>query len=170
MVTPLEREYTVRRGDAWPGEGFRIYSPLNAAATFWSNAVVKSQLRWNTKNQVAHEFDFTGARAPYASVWRTGSGVPSNSLGAPNDYYRDSVSGLVYQKGLTEYSAVSGVSGPTDPSGTRQVLTFGVWMTPDETKVMVPGQYVGDIEVLSNTFPKSTLIEFDFDLVADVTR
>ena len=166
MVTPLEREYTVRRGDAWVGEGFRVYSPLNASSTFWTGFAVKSQLRWNAKNAVAHEFVI----APYVSTWRTGAGAPSDALGSPNDYYRDSVTGTVYQKGLTTYSAVTGVSGPTDATGTRQVLTFGIALTPAEAAAILPGQYVGDIEVSSNAFPKSTLITFDLDLVTDITR
>lgn len=166
MVTPLEREYEVRRGDAWVGEGFRVYSPLNAVSTFWNNFAVKSQIRWNARNNVAHEFVI----APYASTWRTGSGAPSNSLGVTNDYYRDSSSGTIYQKGLSSYAAVTGVSGPTDVSGTRQVLTFGIALTPAESAAILPGQYVGDIEVTSDSFPKSTIITYDLDVVTDITH
>lgn len=48
------------------------------------------------------------------SVWRDGSGVPSNGLGVNGDYYLDDDTGLVYAKAGGTYSQVADIHG--DPS------------------------------------------------------
>ena len=51
------------------------------------------------------------------SVWRSGSGVPSNSLGADGDYYLDTATGNVYKKASSAYSLDINLKGPAGESG-----------------------------------------------------
>jgi hypothetical protein len=57
------------------------------------------------------------------SVWRNGTGVPLNSLGADGDYYLDDATGDVYMRAASMYSIVAniegadGVTGPVGPVG-----------------------------------------------------
>jgi hypothetical protein len=53
MVTPIERTYQVRRGDAWEGEGFRV-STTNQ--TLFDGVVVRSQIREHYGGPLIHEF------------------------------------------------------------------------------------------------------------------
>lgn len=55
---------------------------------------------------------------PPGSVWRSGVGAPSNTLGSINDYYLDLTSGDVYFKGLAgTYSIITNIRGPQGVPG-----------------------------------------------------
>lgn len=58
-----------------------------------------------------------GAPGAPGSVWRTGSGAPSNSLGLNGDLYLDIVTGNVYQKISGTYSLSCNISGPAGAVG-----------------------------------------------------
>lgn len=51
------------------------------------------------------------------SVWRDGSGAPSDATGSNGDYYLDTDSGDVYEKASGTYSVVANLEGPTGPAG-----------------------------------------------------
>lgn len=51
------------------------------------------------------------------NIWRDGSGVPSNGLGANGDYYLDDSTGLVYNKSAGTYSAVANIKGADGANG-----------------------------------------------------
>lgn len=53
-----------------------------------------------------------GSTGAPGSVWRNGSGVPSNSLGVNGDYYLDNVTGDVYLRNAGTYSVVANIKGP----------------------------------------------------------
>lgn len=57
-----------------------------------------------------------GADGAPGSVWRNGSGVPSNGLGINGDYYLDEDTGDVYLKAAGAYSLVANIKGPTGPT------------------------------------------------------
>ncbi len=59
----------------------------------------------------------TGATGAPGSVWRNGSGAPSNGLGINGDFYLDDVAGNVYQKAGGAYSIVANITGPAGPAG-----------------------------------------------------
>lgn len=68
----------------------------------------------------------TGAAGTAGSIWRSGSGVPSNSSGVINDYYLNVDNGDTYKKGASTYSLIgnikgadgaTGAAGPTGPQG-----------------------------------------------------
>jgi hypothetical protein len=54
--------------------------------------------------------------------------------------------------------------------GANKVLTFGIRLSSEESAKLSPKTYVGDIEISSNLIPKSTVVMFEIDLFADVTR
>jgi len=58
------------------------------------------------------------AGAP-GSVWRDGTGVPSNALGIDGDYYLDHSTGDVYLRTGGTYSVVANVKGPAGSNGTN---------------------------------------------------
>src|SRR5262252_10078519 len=51
------------------------------------------------------------------SVWRDGSGVPLNSLGADGDYYLNDLTGDVYHRAASIYSIVSNIEGAAGAAG-----------------------------------------------------
>jgi hypothetical protein len=58
MIIPITRQYQSRRGDVWEGETFRLISDQGAA--YWTNPVVRSQIRTNPNSpQVIHNFVIT---------------------------------------------------------------------------------------------------------------
>jgi len=59
----------------------------------------------------------TGAAGADGSVWRDGSGVPSNGLGANGDYYLDDATGNVYLRSAGTYSLVANIKGATGATG-----------------------------------------------------
>lgn len=58
-----------------------------------------------------------GAAGATGSVWRNGSGVPSNALGIDNDYYVDTDNGDVYFKSAGTYSVILNITGPAGAPG-----------------------------------------------------
>lgn len=62
------------------------------------------------------------------------------------------------------------VSPQVTTEGSNGVLTFTISLSSVESSALSPGNYVGDIEVSSSQLPKSTLVSFNFTVVADVTR
>lgn len=59
-----------------------------------------------------------GAPGAAGSVWRSGSGVPSGSLGVVGDWYLNDANGDVYEKtGASTYTLRDNLTGPTGPSG-----------------------------------------------------
>ena len=59
----------------------------------------------------------TGATGTAGSVWRTGSGVPSNSLGVDTDLYLNTATEDVYQRSSGTYSLVTNIKGTTGATG-----------------------------------------------------
>lgn len=55
--------------------------------------------------------------AGVGTVWRDGSGVPSNALGINGDYYLDTDTGDIYKKAAGAYSSVGNLTGPIGPDG-----------------------------------------------------
>ena len=53
------------------------------------------------------------------SVWRQGSGVPSNSTGIDGDFYLDGDAGNVYQRVLGSYNILCNIKGQNGTSGTN---------------------------------------------------
>lgn len=51
------------------------------------------------------------------TTWRTGSGVPDNSVGANGDLYLRTSNGDVYQKSSGTYSVIANLTGPTGATG-----------------------------------------------------
>lgn len=60
-----------------------------------------------------------GPQGTPGSVWRNGSGVPSNSLGINGDYYLDNDTGQVYQKIANVYQPVANIKGADGTNGTN---------------------------------------------------
>lgn len=58
-----------------------------------------------------------GPTGPPGATWRTGSGVPSNGLGADNDLYLRTDTGQVYKKTSGAYSSIADITGPDGPPG-----------------------------------------------------
>jgi hypothetical protein len=56
-----------------------------------------------------------------ATVWRNGSGAPSNSLGANGDYYLNDDNGDVHLKSSGTYSVVANIKGPQGIQGIQCV-------------------------------------------------
>lgn len=54
----------------------------------------------------------TGTAGPSGGVWRSGNGVPANTLGADGDYYLNSATGQVYKKAGGAYAFVVNIMGP----------------------------------------------------------
>lgn len=59
----------------------------------------------------------SGPAGPAGSVWRTGSGVPPDSLGVNTDLYLDNATGNVYQKSSNVYSLICNIKGPAGADG-----------------------------------------------------
>ena len=51
------------------------------------------------------------------SVWRDGSGIPDNGLGADGDYYLDHDSGNIYARIAGVYALIGNMTGPIGPTG-----------------------------------------------------
>lgn len=64
--------------------------------------------------------------AAVGSVWRTGSGVPSNTLGVNGDFYLRSTNGDVYKKASGVYTVVANIAGPAGSNGTNGSNGAGV--------------------------------------------
>lgn len=58
-----------------------------------------------------------GTNGTNGSVWRNGSGAPSNSLGANGDYYLNTTNSDVYLKSTGTYSIVTNIKGATGNNG-----------------------------------------------------
>lgn len=54
--------------------------------------------------------------------------------------------------------------------GANGVLTFSINLTDAESNAIAPGTYVGDIDVKSDNFARSTLISYTFQQNIDITR
>lgn len=64
-----------------------------------------------------HVATIMGPAGTAGSVWRNGSGVPSNSLGVDGDYYLNTANGDVYLRASSIYSIVANITGPAGPAG-----------------------------------------------------
>lgn len=60
-----------------------------------------------------------GANGADGSVWRNGSGAPSNSLGVNGDYYLNTANGDVYLKATGTYTIVTNIKGANGTNGTN---------------------------------------------------
>lgn len=58
-----------------------------------------------------------GADGLNGSVWRDGTGVPSNALGVNGDYYLNDANGDVYYKAAGVYTVVANIEGPAGSAG-----------------------------------------------------
>lgn len=59
-----------------------------------------------------------GTDGTNGSVWRNGSGVPSNGLGIDGDYYLDNATGNVHSKAAGVYTIVANIQGADGQDGT----------------------------------------------------
>jgi len=59
-----------------------------------------------------------GTNGTDGSVWRNGSGAPSNSLGVNGDYYLNTANGDVYLKATGNYTIVTNIKGANGTNGT----------------------------------------------------
>jgi hypothetical protein len=60
-----------------------------------------------------------GGGGTAGSVWRDGTGVPSNALGVNGDYYLNDANGDVYLKATGTYSVVANIKGATGAAGSN---------------------------------------------------
>ena len=58
-----------------------------------------------------------GAPGEPGSVWRNGSGVPSDTLGIDGDFYLDVITGDVYRRASGSYAIVANLTGPPGAAG-----------------------------------------------------
>lgn len=89
-----------------------------AVGTVTTGAAGSSAIINNSGTSGAAVFDFTIPRGDAGSVWRDGTGVPSNALGLNGDYYLDDATGNVYLRTSGTYSIVANIKGPTGTAGT----------------------------------------------------
>lgn len=54
--------------------------------------------------------------------------------------------------------------------GSNGVLTFQINLSEVESSAILPGFYVGDIDVKSDSFPRSTICTYTFQQLIDITR
>lgn len=80
-----------------------------------------------------------GAAGTPGSVWRNGSGVPSNSLGIDGDYYLNDNNGDVYLRSSGAYAVVANILGPAGSSVNR-IVNGRFWqsLTPWTANGTVP--------------------------------
>lgn len=67
-----------------------------------------------------------GTNGTNGSIWRDGSGVPSNSLGIDGDYYLRTTNGDVYLRGAGVYTVVGNIKGATGAAGSAGAAGPGV--------------------------------------------
>ncbi len=90
---------------------------LKAAGTYSLAANIKGATGATGATGAAGSTGATGSAGAAGSVWRDGSGAPSNSLGANGDYYLDDATGNVYLKASGTYSIVANIKGATGATG-----------------------------------------------------
>jgi hypothetical protein len=81
---------------------------------------------------IAYTIDIEGAAvgsqgpvgAP-GSIWRNGTGVPSNALGVDGDFYLNNSNGDVYQKASGAYALSTNIKGPQGTDGAGVVRQLG---------------------------------------------
>lgn len=94
------------------------------------------QVLWTVDNITG---GIQGAAGAAGSVWRNGSGVPSNSLGVDGDYYLNDANGDVYQRSGGAYAKVANILGPAGSSVNRIVNgRFWTSLTPWAATGTVP--------------------------------
>jgi hypothetical protein len=78
------------------------------------------------------------------SVWRDGTGAPSDSLGADGDYYLDTATGDVYKRISGAYTPVGNIKGepgdpgdPGPPGSSESAIVFG---GGDRVNFIAPGE------------------------------
>lgn len=76
------------------------------------------QVQWTVDNITG---GIQGSAGTPGSVWRNGTGVPSNSVGINGDYYLNDANGDVYQKSAGVYTIVANILGPAGSSVNRIV-------------------------------------------------
>lgn len=76
------------------------------------------QVLWTVDNITG---GIQGAAGTAGSVWRNGTGVPSNSVGVDGDYYLNDANGDVYQRSSGVYTIVANIQGPAGSSVNRIV-------------------------------------------------
>lgn len=94
------------------------------------------QVQWTVDNITG---GIQGTAGTPGSVWRNGTGVPSNSLGVDGDYYLNDANGDVYQKSGGAYSKVANILGPAGSSVNR-IVNGRFWqsLTPWTANGAVP--------------------------------
>jgi hypothetical protein len=83
-----------------------------------------------------------GSNGTNGSVWRDGSGVPSNSLGANGDYYLDDSTGNVYLRSAGTYSIVANIKGLPNARITTPAYSANLtinWAVADVIRVTLTG-------------------------------
>jgi hypothetical protein len=73
-----------------------------------------------------------GPAGAAGAVWRTGSGVPSNGLGANGDFYIDTATGNVYSKASSVYTLQLNIQGPAW-SPTLSTVAYSASLTLDHS-------------------------------------
>lgn len=61
--------------------------------------------------------DVPGGSGTPGSIWRVGTGAPSNSVGVDTDLWLDGATGDVYQRASGLYALVCNIRGPAGPTG-----------------------------------------------------
>lgn len=92
-----------------------------------------------------------GPAGANGSVWRNGSGTPSNGTGADGDYYLNVTNGDVYRRSSGTYSNIGNIKGPAGSNGTNgsNGAVGSVWRNGSGTpsnSLGVDGDYYLDVD------------------------
>jgi hypothetical protein len=79
-----------------------------------------------------------GPAGANGSIWRNGTGVPSNDLGANGDYYLNDANGDVYLKATGVYTIVANIKGEDGVSVVANGLSISVTGTGTEADPYTP--------------------------------
>jgi hypothetical protein len=87
-----------------------------------------------------------GPQGTPGSVWRNGSGSPSNSLGINGDYYLNNDNGFVFQKVANVYQQVAVIKGADGTNGTNG----SVWYAGSGAPIPSPSFNANDFYLNNN--------------------
>lgn len=133
--------------------GLIIYNTTTLKFNYWDGT------KWNDVG--------AGATGAAGTIWYAGQGVPSNSIGKPNDFYLDGITGDVYSKDLTNVWVKFGVSNPVNLKNANKIEVAGaVFSVPANSSTIqtftFTGAAVGNAAVCSPNFalPDGLIISY----------
>ncbi|MBD3748089.1 MAG: hypothetical protein IE931_01200 [Sphingobacteriales bacterium] len=133
--------------------GLMIYNTTTLKFNYWDGT------KWNDVG--------AGATGPAGTIWYAGQGVPSNTIGKPNDFYLDGISGDVYSKDLDNVWVKFGASNPVNLKNTNKIevagAAFNVPATSSVTQTFTfTGAVVGNAAVCSpnSALPDGLIISY----------